>query len=146
MLILNNGATAVYVSGSATNALNFDYMVALGQDIPDLAVSAVSLNGATVTDLAGNADGLSGAVANPPGTLSIESIAVFEHHHHPGRWRSRPILCGPVADVQQEYHQPHARQSQRRRANWFIHSGAGDDAMMASSGTNVLDRESDQTS
>ena len=49
-LTLNNGGIADYVDGSGTNALTFDYTVAAGQDTPDLAVSAVNLNMATVTD------------------------------------------------------------------------------------------------
>jgi hypothetical protein len=44
------------MSGSGTDALNFDYVVAIGQDTPDLAVSAISMNSATVTNQAGNAD------------------------------------------------------------------------------------------
>ena len=58
-LTLNDGGTATYVGGSGTNALTFSYTVAAGQNTADLAVTAVNLNGATVTDGAGNAANLS---------------------------------------------------------------------------------------
>ena len=35
-LMLNDGGTATYVSGSGTNALIFSYTVAAGQNTPDL--------------------------------------------------------------------------------------------------------------
>ena len=47
-LALNDGGTATYVSGSGTNALTFSYTVAAGQNTPDLMVTAVNLNGATI--------------------------------------------------------------------------------------------------
>ena len=49
-LTLNDGGTATYTGGSGTNALNFSYTVAAGQTTPALAVTAVNLNGATVTN------------------------------------------------------------------------------------------------
>ena len=58
-LALNDGGTATYVSGSGTNALTFSYTVLAGQNTPDLMVSAVNLNGASVMDGAGNAANLS---------------------------------------------------------------------------------------
>jgi parallel beta-helix repeat protein len=140
-LALNNGATAAYVSGSDTNALNFDYLVAVGQDTPDLAVSSISMNGATVTDQAGNTDSLSGAVANPPGTLSIQSIAAFDATtNQPVAVVGQPY-SGPVADLQQEYLNltPDNINISTATPNWFIHTGAGDDAIAVSSGSNVLD-------
>src|SRR5581483_9224626 len=54
-LALNDGGTATYVGGSGTNALTFSYTVLAGQNTPDLMISSISLNGATVTDGAGNA-------------------------------------------------------------------------------------------
>ena len=75
-LTLNDGGTATYASGSGTSALTFDYTVAVGQDTPDLAVTAASLNGATITDQAGNAAGLAGAAANPPGTIQITTATL----------------------------------------------------------------------
>ena len=64
-LTLNDGGTATYTGGSGTNALTFSYTVAAGQNTPDLAVTAVNLDTATVTDGAGNAANLTGAVTNP---------------------------------------------------------------------------------
>ena len=58
-LSLNDGGTATYVSGSGTNALTFSYTVLAGQNVPDLIISAVNLNGSTVQDGAGNAANLS---------------------------------------------------------------------------------------
>ena len=58
-LTFNDGGTATYVSGSGTNTLTFSYTVAAGQNTPDLTVTAVSLNGATVKDGSGNAANLS---------------------------------------------------------------------------------------
>ena len=47
--------------------------MAAGQNTADLAVTAVNLNSATVTDGAGNAANLTGAVTNPAGTLQIDT-------------------------------------------------------------------------
>ena len=58
-LTLNDGGTATYTSGSGTSALTFGYTVAAGQNTPDLMVTAVNLNGASVTDSIGNAANLS---------------------------------------------------------------------------------------
>ena len=54
-LTLNDTGTATYTSGSGTNALTFSYTVAAGQNTPALAVTGINLNGATITDSAGNA-------------------------------------------------------------------------------------------
>src|SRR5208282_1928583 len=72
-LTLNDGGTASYVSGSGSSALTFSYTVGAGQNTPDLTVTAVNLNSATVTDGAGNAANLAGAVTNPAGTLQIDT-------------------------------------------------------------------------
>ena len=74
-LTLNDGGTATYSGGSGTSALTFSYTVGAGQNTPDLAVTAVNLNAATVTDGAGNAANLTGAVTNPAGTLQIDTTA-----------------------------------------------------------------------
>ena len=58
-LTLNDGGTATYTGGSGSSALTFSYTVAAGQNTADLAVTAVNLNTATVTDGAGNAANLS---------------------------------------------------------------------------------------
>ena len=52
-LTLNDGGTGTYTGGSGSNALTFSYTVAAGQNTADLAVTAVNLNAATVTDGAG---------------------------------------------------------------------------------------------
>ena len=59
-LTLNDGGVATYMSGSGTNALNFSYTVAAGQNTNALAVTTVNLNGATVTN-------------NIPGTVTAGS-------------------------------------------------------------------------
>ena len=74
-LSLNNGGIASYSGGSGSNALTFSYTVGAGQDINDLAVAAFNLNGATVSDAAGNSANLAGAVANPAGILQIDTTA-----------------------------------------------------------------------
>ena len=85
---LNDGGTATYVSGSGTSALTFSYTVQAGQNTPDLQETAVNLNGATITDGAGNAANLSLAglpqgspqidTTNPAVTLDTGST-----QHHP---------------------------------------------------------------
>ena len=72
-LTLNDGGTATYTSGSGTNALTFSYTVgATDSTVPTLAIIRANLpSGATVTDVAGNAADLSGAVTTLPG-LSID--------------------------------------------------------------------------
>jgi hypothetical protein len=52
------GAAATYTSGSGTSTLTFIYTVAAGQNSSDLdysSITALTLNGATVQDAAGNA-------------------------------------------------------------------------------------------
>ena len=58
-LTLNDGSTATYTGGSGTSALTFSYTVGAGQNTSALAVSAVNLNSASITDGAGNAANLS---------------------------------------------------------------------------------------
>ena len=57
-LLLDNGGVATYASGSGTAALNFTYVVAAGQSTAALdyvSTAALTLNGASIQDLAGNA-------------------------------------------------------------------------------------------
>ena len=72
----NNGV-ATYVSGSGTNTLTFGYTVRAGDNSADLAVNSTSIGGsnASITDTAGNAVDLAGALANPAGTLQIDTLA-----------------------------------------------------------------------
>ena len=74
-LTLNDGGTATYSGGSGSSALTFSYTVGAGQNTSDLTVTAVNLNSATVTDGAGNAANLTGAVTNPAGTPQIDTTA-----------------------------------------------------------------------
>ena len=71
-LTLNDGGTATYTGGSGTSALTFSYTVAAGQNTPDLMETAVNLNGATITDGAGNAANLSLA-GLPQGSPEIDT-------------------------------------------------------------------------
>ena len=67
-LALNDGGTATYSSGSGTNTLTFHYTVG-GSDatVSALAITAVNLlNGAKVTDAAGNPANLSAALITFP--------------------------------------------------------------------------------
>ncbi|MCP3381000.1 alkaline phosphatase family protein [Bradyrhizobium sp. CCGUVB4N] len=75
-LTLNDGGTASYTGGTGSTALIFSYTVAAGQNTADLIVSALNLNGATISDGGGNAANLAGATnANPAGTLKIDTTA-----------------------------------------------------------------------
>ena len=70
LLALNSGGTASYTSGSGTNTLTFTYEVASGQDaspLDETSTSALTLNGGTIDDTAGNAATLTFPT---PGTAS----------------------------------------------------------------------------
>jgi hypothetical protein len=73
-LVLNDGGTATYSSGSSTSALVFSYTAASGQNTPDLTVASLNLNGATIQGGGGNNADVSGATNdNPAGTLQIDT-------------------------------------------------------------------------
>jgi hypothetical protein len=74
-LTLNDAGVATYTGGSGTSALTFNYTVAAGQNTADLTVTALNLNGGTIKDVAGNTAVVTGAVANPAGTLQIDTTA-----------------------------------------------------------------------
>ena len=63
-LTLNDGGTATYTGGSGSNALTFSYTVgASDATVSALAITAVNLlNGAKITDVAGNPANLSAAL------------------------------------------------------------------------------------
>ena len=84
-LSFNNGATGNYVSGSNSNQLVFDYVVAPSQATAKLTVTGFSTNGATVRDIAGNDADNSGAVGSPPGTLVIQGGASCTRHFYMSR-------------------------------------------------------------
>jgi hypothetical protein len=74
-LSLNDGGTATYSGGSGSNALNFQYTVAAGENTTDLAVTGFQLNGAAAEDANGHAAVFAGAIGNLPGTLQIDTTA-----------------------------------------------------------------------
>ena len=74
-LTLNDGGVATYTGGSGSTALTFQYTVASGENTADLAVTAIDRHGATLRDAAGNDADLTNAVANPAGTLRIDTLA-----------------------------------------------------------------------
>ena len=74
-LQLNDGGTATYVGGSGTTELTFSHTVQSGQNVADLAISAINPNGAAIEDAAGNAAVLSGTTFNPAGILRIDTAA-----------------------------------------------------------------------
>jgi hypothetical protein len=72
-LKLSNGGTATYAGGLGTDAFAFTYVTAVGQNTTDLAVKSLALNGASITDGAGNKAVLAGAATNPDGILQIDA-------------------------------------------------------------------------
>jgi hypothetical protein len=74
-LTLNDNESASYVSGSGSTQLQFQYTVQPGDNVADLAVTGVNLNGSTILDTSGNPANLTGAVRNPPGILKIDTTA-----------------------------------------------------------------------
>jgi hypothetical protein len=72
-LTLNDGGTAKYASGSGTNALTFTYTVApTDKSVSSLAITVVNVPaGVTITDGAGNAANMAGALATFTG-LSVD--------------------------------------------------------------------------
>ena len=100
-LTLNDGGTATYVSGSGTNALTFSYTVAAGQNTPDLMVTAVNLNGATISDGAGNAANLS-LTGLTQGSPQIDTTAPTVSSVAVDRERRPQCRQDPHADAQYE--------------------------------------------
>nr|WP_298100162.1 FG-GAP-like repeat-containing protein [uncultured Shinella sp.] len=73
VLLLGNGERAVYDAAASTaTKLVFSYTVGLEETSSDLTAKGISLNGATIRDAAGNDANLTGAIANPTGTLVID--------------------------------------------------------------------------
>ncbi len=73
-LTLNDGGTASYDATDSSGAtLVFTYQVAAGQNASALAVTGVSLGGATITGADAETADLSGAVGALPGVLQIET-------------------------------------------------------------------------
>ena len=81
-LTLNDGGSAVYDAAKSTpTSLVFDYTVGSNQYTNSLAVTGVTLNGATVTEIAGNAANLSGAVTSFP-NLVVDGTTPVAHVDH----------------------------------------------------------------
>ena len=71
-LSLSDGGTATYDPTSSTpTMLMFMHTVEPGQSTADLTVTGVNPNGSSISDSAGNAADLSGAVTNPSGVLMV---------------------------------------------------------------------------
>src|SRR5438105_9509485 len=66
---------STYTGGSGSNSLIFSYTVAAGQNTSDLAIADVSTNVASGRHAAGNAGNNAGAVTNPSGILTIDTVA-----------------------------------------------------------------------
>src|SRR5206468_1972199 len=81
-LMLNDGGTATYDAAHSTStSLVFDYTVAVGQYTNALSVTGINLNGASVTDSAGNAANFAGVnttFANLPVDATIP-VATPDH-------------------------------------------------------------------
>jgi len=78
-LKLNDGGTAFYLSGGSSNPaggiLEFDYVVASGQNTPDLTVNSLMLTGgASIADSAGNPVNATLPVAGKNLHLTVDSI------------------------------------------------------------------------
>ena len=74
-LTLSDGGTATYdAADSSQNSLVFTYVVAAGQNVGALGVTAINLNGATIKDSSGNSANLSGALKTFSG-LQIDTTA-----------------------------------------------------------------------
>lgn len=73
-LVLNTEGIATYVSGTGSANLVFSYTVAPFQNTPDLSITGLNLNSATIKDAAGNAAITTGAVVNPAGTVIVDTI------------------------------------------------------------------------
>ncbi|KQP41366.1 beta strand repeat-containing protein [Methylobacterium sp. Leaf106] len=72
-ITLSNGATALYNPEESTSTkLVFDYTVLVDQISSDLAITGVSLNGASIADLSRNPFDASQLTVDPAGTLKID--------------------------------------------------------------------------
>jgi hypothetical protein len=83
-LLLGNGGSATFASGSGTDTLVFSYTVATGQSTTDLAVTGSDLTGAGISDTAGNNAVLAGVIGNPAGVLPVDPVG--------------PAVANPIPD------------------------------------------------
>ena len=73
-LRLNDGGTAPLIATDTnTTVLTASYTVLAGQNTADLAVTGLNLNGATITDAAGNPADADFVASNPAGVLQIDT-------------------------------------------------------------------------
>ncbi len=80
-LALNSGGTASYSSGSGTTTLTFTYTVGAGENanpLDEASTSALSLNGGTIQDGAGNAANLALPVPGTSGALGVNKAIVID--------------------------------------------------------------------
>ena len=83
-LLLETGSTdrtALYKSGSGTNTLSFDYTVQWGDRSADLDIvssAALSLQGGTIQDAAGNGASLNLPAPGAPGSLGANAALVID--------------------------------------------------------------------
>ncbi len=80
-LALNSGESAAYQSGSGSSTLVFDYLVQPGDSAADLdytATNALSLNGGTIADPAGNDAALTLVAPGSPGSLSANKSLTID--------------------------------------------------------------------
>jgi len=92
-LALNSGATVNYSSGTGTSTLTFTYTVAAGQNSADLdytSISALTLNGGTINDLAANAAILTLPAPGAAGSLGANKNIVI------GSGPPAPTLVSPL--------------------------------------------------
>jgi Ca2+-binding RTX toxin-like protein len=84
MLMLNDGGSAAFASGSGSNVLQFKYTAGAGENTTALKVTGVDLAGGTIKDLPGNAADLSKAATTfaalhidttPPSVTAITAPA-----------------------------------------------------------------------
>ena len=97
-LTLNDGGTATYDAAHSTStSLVFDYTVAAGQYTTALAVTGINLNGATVTDVAGNAANFAGADTTFSHLLvdATTPVATADHAHDMLMAPSRSLMRRP---------------------------------------------------
>ena len=79
-LALDSGGTASYTSGSGTNTLTFSYTIAAGQSanpLDEASAAALTLNGGTIQDSAGNAANLTLPAPGAAGSLGINNDIVI---------------------------------------------------------------------
>lgn len=143
-LALSNGGTATYDPASSTpTGLAFTYTVGAGQSTAGMAVTASNLNGATITDGAGNAADLTGAVGPLPAPSVPNNFRILDTTTDASFEAPGDNYNGPVANLQHQYitTTPDNVNIVALTPNVFIHSGSGTDAIDVSktNGTNVLD-------